>query len=73
MSQACVFLHQHAVLAQLRHPPPGFEGAVKEHFRSVRPQLRRQCAAWLADMAGDMHQASMTQIVQEVNAELDNL
>ena len=59
----------------MRNPPKGFEEVVREHFRVIKPRLRQQCKAWLADfpMAGDIHRENMIQVVAEVNAELDKI
>lgn len=35
------------MIDQLRRPRPGFEAAVRAHFRLLRGRIMKQCAAWL--------------------------
>lgn len=37
---------QHAMVAQIRTPPPGFEGVVREHFRLRDAFIRAQVDRW---------------------------
>lgn len=38
---------RYAMVDQLRRPRPGFEEAIRTHFRLLRWRIMRQCAAWL--------------------------
>ena len=40
---------QVAVIDALKHPPPGFEGPVREHFRLKRAYLCGVVAGWLKE------------------------
>jgi len=63
---------RHAMRDQLRRPPIGFEDAVRDHFRHVRPLLLRMCARWLAE-AGPTVKAPMERCYTELRALLDPL
>ncbi|EOD22184.1 hypothetical protein EMIHUDRAFT_65168 [Emiliania huxleyi CCMP1516] len=63
---------RHAMLAPLRHPPLGFEEAVRTHFGLRRGVLRRQCLEWVRD-ANDAVQPRLASAVQELFALLDAL
>ncbi|KAL8576659.1 hypothetical protein ACOMHN_025134 [Nucella lapillus] len=38
---------RHAVLGQLRNPPPGFERVIRHHFALQREAVFKQCAEWV--------------------------
>ncbi|XP_076441977.1 uncharacterized protein LOC143280995 isoform X2 [Babylonia areolata] len=44
-----IHLHtlRHAVLGQLRNPPPGFERVIRQHFALQREMVLKQCAEWV--------------------------
>ncbi|KAK7466645.1 hypothetical protein BaRGS_00037253, partial [Batillaria attramentaria] len=38
---------RHAILGQLRNPPPGFERIIRFHFALQREAILKQCAEWV--------------------------
>ena len=42
---------RYAMVDQLRRPRPGFEEAVRAHFRLLRWRIMKQCGAWLEQAA----------------------
>ena len=57
-----------AMLDVLRNPRPGFEGAIRAHFRALRAPLLAQCQAWLrADAAqGALQQERVAKEILEL-------
>jgi hypothetical protein len=61
------------MLAQLRKPRAGLEGAIRAHFAAAAPAVRAQCAAWLAAAQEPTVKARLAEAVAELGAELDKL
>ena len=61
------------MVAQLRKPSPGFEEAIRAHFKMQRGRVYRQCAAWTAECADATRRARMEEALGELTAELGKL
>jgi len=68
---------EHAMIAQLRHPPEGFEDPVKEHFSLKGPYIVRQIEGWIEDAARfddtDTHKKKLQVLLEEFKEELKKL
>ena len=49
----------------LKHPRPGFEEAVRAHFRVLRGALLAQCQQWLKE-AGEHGELPQQQLATEI-------
>ncbi|KAL9975428.1 hypothetical protein ACROYT_G012589 [Oculina patagonica] len=64
---------RHAMVGQLREPTPGFEEAIRAHFRLQREAVLKQCAEWLAECADAEEERRMRKAVDTLKNELDKL
>ena len=68
---------KHAMIGQLKQPPPELADVIREHFRLKRPLIAAQCAQWLrearADGGGGAHAATLARLIAELDVELDKL
>jgi len=63
---------RHAILAQLRRPPPEFADVVRAHFRLKRPAILAQCERWVS-MASSSMKSTIIRLRDDVTAELNRL
>lgn len=65
---------QHAMVGQLRSPPPGFETVIKAHFYFKRNSILDTCADWLEEASSNKHRYSqLLYQVRELRKELSTL
>jgi ubiquitin-protein ligase len=64
---------RHAIVAQLRAPPRGFEATVAQYARLAAPLLRTQARAWLDEARGTPLEAPLQREVDALDRELDRL
>ena len=64
---------RHAIVAQLRAPPRGFETTVAQYARLAAPLLRTQARAWLDEARGTPLEAPLQREVDALDRELDRL
>lgn len=64
---------RHAMVGQLREPAPGFEEAIRTHFRLQKEAVLRQCADWLTQCADAEEERRMRKAVDTLKSELDKL
>jgi ubiquitin-protein ligase len=64
-----------AMIDVLKHPRPGFEGAIRAHFSALRGSLLRQCQAWLKEdeAGGALQQQRLAAEIVELHALLVEL
>lgn len=72
---ATIKLHtiRHAMFGQLREPTPGFEEAIRAHFRLQREAVLKQCAEWLTQCTDAEEERRMRKAVDTLKSELDKL
>ena len=52
---------------------PGFEEAIRAHFRLQREAVLKQCAEWLTECADSEEERRMRKAVDTLKSELDKL
>jgi hypothetical protein len=71
-----VWTVQWAMVDQLRHPTPGFEDAIRTHFRLKRAHILRSVAAWLDEARSsdtEGHFAALREQFEQLKVELARL
>ncbi len=65
------------MIQMLKHPPRGFEEAVRDHFLLKGRYIKRQIQGWIADAArfsdSTTHRAKLRKLLSEFEAELQKL
>mmetsp|Transcript_8777 Transcript_8777/g.18221 ORF Transcript_8777/g.18221 Transcript_8777/m.18221 type:complete len:329 (+) Transcript_8777:3-989(+) len=64
---------RHAMIAQLRNPPVGFESAVIKHFERQRDRILRQCLRWTHEAPAELKEkmtAALGQLHEALPAQL---
>jgi baculoviral IAP repeat-containing protein 6 len=68
---------EHAMIAQLKHPPAGFEDAIREHFLLKGPYIVRQVEGWIDDASrfddATKHMKKLETLLVEFKSELTKL
>lgn len=64
---------RHAMVGQLREPAPGFEEAIRTHFRLQKEAVLKQCAEWLTQCTDAEEERRMRKAVDTLKSELDKL
>jgi ubiquitin-protein ligase len=64
---------RHAIVAQLRTPPRGFEAAVHQYARTMAPLLREQAHVWREEARGSALEAAMQRESDALERELDRI
>ncbi|XP_071101148.1 uncharacterized protein [Haliotis cracherodii] len=64
---------RHAVLGQLRNPPPGLEKVIRQHFAVQKDCVLRQCRDWLAECQDEDQAKRLRQLVTAIYAQLQQL
>ncbi|KAK6165686.1 hypothetical protein SNE40_022567 [Patella caerulea] len=64
---------RHAILGNIRHPPPGFEDLIKRHYYIQKDSVLKQCAVWIEQCEDEDLVKRMRIVCDDIYRELQNI
>lgn len=63
---------RHAMIGQLRNPSPGFEDAIRKHFKLLKNRVLAQVQQWVKE-SSQVYRSKMERALEDLQQELEKL